>query len=133
MIDNGYSPNLTFSVEGYCVNAISPLSGNIADREKAYQTIEFLLQKGTKADCISEKKITALHRAIFMRNLDIARLLMRYGADVNYSLNKNGDSRALMSAYVTKQYEFAQELLDMGAEASPEMRKALQEKLNKPK
>lgn len=104
----------------------------IVDNEKKpdIKTITYLLEKGADVEAVSSNGISNLNRAILNKQSDIARLLIKYGADINSYLNKEGDSAAVIGAYVSGQYDFAQELLNMGAKASPELQRQIQEKLS---
>lgn len=77
-----------------------------------------LLEEGADANATIGRGDTALMLAASDKRIDIARLLIEYGADMN-ATNKIFGTTALMKAVINGQKETVKMLLDAGADITP--------------
>ena len=82
------------------------------------ETVELLLNSGAKVETAArnQMKVTALHAAAAAQQLEIARMLVAHGADVN--ARQQEDFTPLHEAAANGQLEFAKLLLDHGADVN---------------
>lgn len=88
-----------------------------SDKDGAMDDVLYCLEKGADPSM-------HLHQPVHKDNIEIVRLLLAHGADVNYTNNET-DTRALTTAIAGEHWEIADLLLEHGADPTPNRNDAL--------
>ena len=81
--------------------------------ETKFPLVQFLLRRGANPDVLSGIGKTLLHEAISSRNLDLTRILLDQGADINYA---SDETPPLLAAVWHGYLDVARLLLQRGAD-----------------
>jgi ankyrin repeat protein len=80
-----------------------------------YNLLEYLLKNGADPNLICPTERGNLSKAVIRNSSKCVKLLLKYGADVNYKYNENGFT-ALYTAVLLRDYEMVKECLAAGAD-----------------
>jgi len=87
----------------------------IATQNEDYEVVEYLLKKGARPDTKDPSGSTALVRAIEVGDIDLVKLLIEYGADVNQVMRHLNETPLIYAAHYGDQLITAH-LLENGAD-----------------
>lgn len=116
LIKNDASLANAFSPDGFTPLGLAVFFGH-------RETVETLLAAGAEVNTPSREsmKVTPLHSAAAARQVEIARLLIAHGANVNATQAESGFT-PLHEAALNGNLEFARLLLDHGADVNAKMK-----------
>ncbi|MGM0608450.1 MAG: ankyrin repeat domain-containing protein [Candidatus Muiribacteriota bacterium] len=86
-----------------------------AVRNNKNDNVKFLLQKGANPDCYDNTNLRILTLAIQKRNFENAKVIMDYGADINYDFLQH---TAFTYALNLEQYKIAEYMIEKGLEVN---------------
>jgi ankyrin repeat protein len=110
LLNRGLSIEHKFSPLNSTLLAVFAEAGNL-------EAVEFLLKKGASIDAVDSLNFTPLLHAVYKGHLNIARLLLDWGADVNAIENSMGLS-PLHEACSQGNLELTKLLLEYGADTN---------------
>lgn len=102
----------TYNVPLMCCMRGAEISSNTGDA--CLEAAQFMLDHGAKVDAKDNTNQTVLMRAVMSKDTHMARLLMRYGADVN-AQDDAGDTPLSYAAYFGADEYLTKELIAHGA------------------
>ena len=115
LIENGADYNEPAWADDYYGSALTPLQSTII-RAASPKLAKLLIEKGADLEKQSSRGYTALHMAVFRDQFEIAEIIIKNGADVNF-INFNADGQNPLHLAATKNYpKIIKMLIDYGAE-----------------
>ena len=115
LIKNGADYNEPAWADDYYGSALTPLQSTII-RAASPKLAKLLIEKGADLEKQSSRGYTALHMAVFRDQFEIAEIIIKNGADVNF-INFNADGQNPLHLAATKNHpKVIKMLIEHGAE-----------------
>jgi ankyrin repeat protein len=92
-----------------------PLGHALLELDINYNVIEYLLKNGADPNLVCPTERANLSKAVIRTSSKCVKLLLEYGADVNYRYNENGFT-ALYTSVLLRDYEMVKACLAAGAD-----------------
>lgn len=112
-IENLRRNGMDFNYASY--NNYYPIGHALLELDINYNLLEYLLKNGADPNLICPTERGNLSKAVIRNSSKCVKLLLKYGADVNYKYNENGFT-ALYTAVLLRDYEMVKECLAAGAD-----------------